>query len=168
MNKGRFKSQALLDEAALAACLAYVDLNPIRAKIAETSDYTSIQKRIAAVLNSEYSTAPEQPAFLLPFAGNPRNDMPKGLPFRLEDYLQLVDWTGRIMREDKRGAIDSSIPPILERLNIEPKHWLYLSNNFESRLKGLVGSVNSLRAACSTLNKSWCHGMTACRQYFPT
>jgi REP element-mobilizing transposase RayT len=49
--EGRFKSRALLDEAALLADLAYVDLNPVRAGIAETpelSDYTSIQERIQA------------------------------------------------------------------------------------------------------------------------
>ena len=47
--EGRFKSQALLDEQALITCMAYVDLNPVRAGIVDTpeaSDYTSIQERI--------------------------------------------------------------------------------------------------------------------------
>jgi REP element-mobilizing transposase RayT len=50
--EGRFKSQALLDEKALLAAMAYVDLNPVRAGIAETpeaSDHTSIQERVAGV-----------------------------------------------------------------------------------------------------------------------
>ena len=111
--EGRFKSQALLDEAALAACLAYVDLNPIRAQLAttpETSDYTSIQRRIATAQLAHHANHPQQQTRgLLPFAGYPRQDMPKGLPFRLTDYLELVDWTGRILREDKRGAIDANL-----------------------------------------------------------
>ena len=47
--ESRFKCQVLLDIAAIAACMVYVDLNPIRAGIAATpeeSDFTGIQERI--------------------------------------------------------------------------------------------------------------------------
>ena len=50
--EGRFKSQALLDVAALLSCMAYVDLNPVRAGLANglrDSNYTSVQDRILVV-----------------------------------------------------------------------------------------------------------------------
>jgi len=162
--EGRFKSQALLDEKALAACMAYVDLNPVRAGMAdspEASDHTSIQRRIAA---AKAENATEQPGTLLPFVGNPREEIPKGLPFRLADYLELVDWTGRIMRDDKRGAIAENLPPILERLQIDPRYWLYMAQHFESRFKGLVGSAYALKAACESLGYQRTPNLSACRE----
>jgi len=50
--EGRFKSQPLLDEAAILASSAYVDLNPVRAGIAEApeeSDFTSVKDRCETV-----------------------------------------------------------------------------------------------------------------------
>ena len=50
--ESRYKSQALLDEKALLSCMAYVDLNPVRAGMAATpeqSDHTSIQQRSQAL-----------------------------------------------------------------------------------------------------------------------
>jgi len=169
--EGRFKSQALLDEAALAACLAYVDLNPIRAGMAktpETSEFTSIQQRITtAQAVHTPNHLQQQTKGLMPFAGYPRQDSPKGLPFRLTDYLELVDWTGRILRDDKRGAIDANLPPILERLQIEPKHWLFLTQHFESRFKGLVGTAYQLKQVCEKLGYERTPGLKSCQTYFP-
>lgn len=148
--EGRFKSQALLDEAALAACMAYVDLNPIRAKMAKTpeeSDHTSVQKRI------DSATISKQPKQLLRFAGMPRQIMPKGLPFELKSYLDLVDLTGRIMQEDKRGCIDNNHLPILERLNISPENWLKLTTQFTRVFHGAVGRPSSQVSYCENLNR---------------
>lgn len=169
--EGRYKCQALLDEAALAACMAYVDLNPVRAAIAnkpETSKHTSIRKRIRkAKIVSTPNHLNQQDKILMPFAGNPRKNMPHGLPFHLTDYIELVDWTGRIMRDDKRGYINNKYPPILERLNIEEKHWCYMSQNFESHFKGLVGSAYKLKQTCKQLGYQRTPGIKSCSEVQP-
>ena len=169
--EGRFKSQTLLDEAALASCMAYVDLNPIRAKMAntpETSDHTSIKQRIKKAQDVTHPNhLKQQVRELMPFAGNPRKNMPKGLPFQLTDYLELVDWSGRILRADKRGAIAEDTPPILQRLKIDPKQWIYLTQHYESSFKGLVGSVYKLRQACQALGYERAPGLRGCEQFFP-
>jgi REP element-mobilizing transposase RayT len=136
--EGRFKSQALLDESAVLACMAYVDLNPIRAKIEttpETSKHTSIKKRIAALKNSE-----PQPPTLMPFVGNPRADMPKGIAYSLKDYCELVDTTGRCIRNAKAGHIEDSQSPILECLGLDSEQWLTLTTEFEKHFHYAAGA----------------------------
>lgn len=116
--EGRFKSQALLTESALLACMAYVELNPIRAKLAETpeeSDYTSISQRLGRTQTTEL------PPLLLPFA---QKGKPESLPYTFTDYLALVDWTGRAIRDDKRGHISEALSLILQRLQLDADDWL--------------------------------------------
>ena len=99
----------------------------------------------------------------MPFASNPREPMLKGLPFRLTDYLDLVDRTGRAIIDGKRGFIDGQVPPILERLQIEPKHWLFMTQRFESQFKGLVGAAHRLKKACQALGYRRTPNLQACR-----
>lgn len=153
--EGRFTCQALLDEPSILTCMVYVDLNPIRAGIAktpETSPHTSIKKRIECLTKDNNSNPPE--VLLHPFVGNYRQDMPEGIAFHFEDYLQLVDWTGRAMLDNKRGSIADSHPPILNRLSITTSHWLYLTSHFESHFKGLVGTLDSLKRCCGLLKRT--------------
>jgi len=49
---------------------------------------------------------------------------PSRIAFKLADYFELVDWTGRILRENKRGHIPADCPPILQRLQLAPEKWL--------------------------------------------
>ncbi len=160
--EGRFKSQALLDEAALLACMAYVDLNPIRANVAatpETSDYTSIQRRINSAIKGE------QPTELLPFVGNEHLNMTNGLKFNVKDYIKLIDDTGRIIREDKHGAISSSSQDILNRLNIPAENWLKITTEFGALFKGAVGALPALTEYCEHLDRKRRQGASNCQRW---
>lgn len=139
--EGRFKSQALLDDKALLACMAYVDLNPIRASVAKTpeaSEYTCVKHRIES--HKSDITLPET---IEGFVGTQSENI--GLPFMLDDYLQLLDWTGRILRTNKRGSINTNLPPILERLAFNNKNWNSLTASFEAQFSHWVGQEEAVR-----------------------
>ena len=111
----------------------------------EESHHTSVQKRLI------YAKEGKQPKQLLRFAGMPRQIMPKGLPFELKSYLELVELTGRIIRKDKRGHIDNTQLPLLERLNISPENWLKLTTQFTRVFHGAVGRQTSQASNCEKL-----------------
>ncbi|WP_028115080.1 transposase [Ferrimonas senticii] len=143
--EGRFKSQALLDEQAVLSCMAYVDLNPIRAKLAKTpeqSDFTSVRLRIKAALKGK------QPEPLKAFDGD-ANSLEK-LPCQLNQYLDLIEFTGRAISKGTTGAIPASVAPLLERLAIDSDSWLELSQEFEYQFSHLAGRLSSLQRCRQT------------------
>jgi hypothetical protein len=83
----------------------------------------------------------------------PRQIMPKGLPFELKSYLELVELTGRCIREDKRGYIESTHFPLLERVNISPENWLKLTTQFTRVFHGAVGRPTSQSSYCENLKR---------------
>ena len=149
--EGRFHSVPLLDQAALIACLAYIDLNPIRAKVAdrpETSQFTSGYRRIRArnrhrAADKIKRREPKRAAALLAKVGlttnakhaedglwlTPIARCQVGEPlanktFTPDDYLTLLDATGRFLKAGKRGAIPPELAPILGRLDLSVDAWL--------------------------------------------
>ena len=115
--EGRFKSQPLLDEAAVMTAMAYVDLNPIRANIAktpETSDFTSATQRFQALKQQKICNAVP----LMKLVNSSHQQHKNSFAFSTTDYLELLDWAGRAIAPKKRGFIEGNKPPILERLNL--------------------------------------------------
>ncbi|MGI2260474.1 transposase [Shewanella sp. GXUN23E] len=165
--EGRFKSQALLDEQALLACMMYVDLNPIRAGIADSipsSDYTSIQQRINELSKAEHEPNPESPPPgnplkpLLAFDGATTHVHQTGIPFHFADYLELIDWTGRTIRPDKHGFIASSKPKLLAELGISDDAWITSAKEFRRQYSGISGRWDAMCAMKAKCGGKWSRG----------
>ena len=180
--EGRFKCQALIDDAALLTCLTYVDLNPIRAGIANTlqqSEFTSIQQRITLFREkqragnlgqrkSAKSTAPVVPP-LAAFSDEKRHSgrtVEASLPIDFASYLALIDWTGRAIRHDKKGAIPDDVSPILVELGIETTQWITGVQQFNKRFYSVAGGIDALETWCERLQQSWLKSFSFSRQIF--
>lgn len=141
--EGRFKSQALKDEAALLACMAYVDLNPVRAGMTDdpiSSDFTSIQDRIkrkAGIRSSD--TVPR----LMPFS-NPvsRRDSSAYIPFTYQDYVQLVRWYGR--RRQGNGKVVEEAPVLLKKVRLTVRQWELLSREIQKESSTLLDGLEKI------------------------
>jgi REP element-mobilizing transposase RayT len=175
--ESRFKCQTLLDQTAITACMVYVDLNPIRAGLAaspEQSDFTSIQERIRAWQNDP--SDPVSPAstptdssdanssWLCPIQSE--SGCRGILQITAVEYFDLVDRTGRILRADKRGAIDADLAPILLRIGANPEAWVDTISRFDSRFRLAAGLLSSLRSFAHQIGSRWLTGVSAARVAF--
>ena len=166
--EGRFKSQALLDESALLVVMAYVDLNPVRAGLAasiEESSFTSGQQRLLAVAKPDRPADSPSPC-LLPFAEAIRGNEDAGLPFNLQDYLDLLDTSGRAVHPRRRGLIPTATPKLLAALGLETRDWLATVCELPTRFHLFVGAPHRLRAVAARNGWRWVRGHAAARRLY--
>ena len=123
------------------------------AKSPEQSDYTSIQERILHPNGS----------WLRPFAEQDEN----GIPFDLNDYLELVDWGGREIKHNKRGYIPSHAPPILTRLKMDVTPVLDYLGRADQPVFGALGPVSKLRAFAQSVGRSFIKGQLLGKRLCP-
>ena len=180
--EGRFKAQEILDEAGLLACAAYVDLNPVRAALAQTpeeSEYTGAKDRLDDLAERQSATGDThawersrrrtRSGWLSPIEIRESSD-PTGpdasqtgrrashkgfLSCSLSDYLKLLDWTGRQLRADKRGKIPKQLAPILSRIGLDGAGWCELVKKYGRLFKRVAGSPDHLQAEAARRGQRW-------------
>ncbi len=169
--EGRFKSQALLDEKAVVTCMAYVDLNPIRAGVTDSldnSDFTSIQERLInhakKVKNRSYrqhrlltsantkhlvghQTGGKQ-ASLKPLSEF-ETKAGSELPISQKSYFALLEVTAQAINlganeSFKAHRLLEQHSDTLAAFNVAPIAWLKSVRNFHKHYGAAAGSQASL------------------------
>jgi REP element-mobilizing transposase RayT len=160
--EGRFKSQALLDEVAVIACMVYVDLNPVRAGMAralKTSSYTSIRRRLQHALQDR------QAPHLMPL--HEQSDNGKSvLNISLKNYLELVESTCRNILSKEEKAEEKSPLVYLKERNVNVRDWFQITTKFGALFKGAVGSESSLWEFYNYIGAKRKRNIENCRRHF--
>lgn len=180
--EGRFKSVRLESEPAVVACIMYVELNAIRAQLAdrpEESQFTSLYDRILGLTarrNNE--SGAEYDGFLAPINvyGDYENEDLAVLGLRasndgclelpLEKFIDMVDRIGRLYVEGKRGAIPDDLKPIFERIGIQPEFVCELIDSYDKLGRRIVGTVEAIRAAAKNQGAKYHKGVGQAQRFF--
>ena len=83
-----------------------------------------------------------------------------------EEYFDLVDRSGRIIRSNKRGSIDTDLEPILLRIGALPDAWVKTISNFGEKFHLAAGLLHNLRSFADRLGSRWLTGVTSARAAF--
>lgn len=146
--EGRFKSQALLDPGAILRCMAYVDLNPVRAGLCkgiEDSLYTSARARLVG--NDDW------------LAKLPAKEALSDLQLDLRDYLELLRLSGGRIQGGVQREPPARLAKLLEQSGLDEPSWLR-SLMRQHRWHRMIGTRDTLiryarMQGVATLRSAW-------------
>ena len=179
--ESRYGCRAIESDEAVLITGIYNDLNQIRAGEAltpEESTCCSVWYRIQAQLQAgrseenrhdrwlaTLSLAPDQLGDV-PSAGGYRSSDKGLLPMTLNDYLKLLDFSGRQIREGKQGAIPADLEPILTRLGIVPDLFLHAVEKFTKWFRRFAGNTDDFVERAQEIGRKSLHGISHARRIF--
>lgn len=76
------------------------------------------------------------------------------IPCTFTAYVELVEVTGRVMVQGKRGAIPASTAPILQRLGFDEANWLKAVKSFEERPAPVLGSLKKMKSLAEAVRET--------------
>ena len=160
--ESRYTSVALLDESAVLSCMAYVDLNPIRAGVVQelqASLYTSISKRLKNLSRKpELLTSP-----ISSVAGCVNGRV---VNIQLKNYVELVEWAGKSIVHPNKAKMPAHIKTLLTSMNLQSDNWLTQIKNFNKGSPHSIGCLAKLQDKAEALKKKWIKGVSASRKYY--
>lgn len=171
--EGRYRCQGLLDVGALLACMSYVDLNEIRAGIAETleeSEFASIRERLLAAAH-RLTASKTRRTPLVPFRGDEAPASQAAgrdpLPITLREYVELLEATGAVIR---RKALDEALPaPVagtLRRLGLDPARFATEVRDLSRSFFTMIGHVDRIDAESRRRGHRKRRGIAAARRLY--
>lgn len=184
--EGRFKCQRLMDEGSVLVCMAYVDLNPVRAELAcglEDSRFTGVydrltarkaEKRLAAYGHDEGANEIQRKFLNEERRISHRADWlvaldGQGRPFLemdLEKYLALVEWTGQSIRSDKPGYLPVELVPVLDRYDLDVKEWVRNVESYGGLFYRIAGKLEAILTRARQKGQRWLWGKKgSCQLY---
>jgi REP element-mobilizing transposase RayT len=156
--QGRYRSQALADEGALLAAMAYVDLNPLRAGIVDRPeagrDCSATQRFRGVAAGADRCAEPS----IVAFAGAEDETCGQRLPGERLEYLELLDWTGRQVAKPGGAVISAGIPPIAERLGLAARGLVAFVSGRQRYRQSVLGNAAGLAGMARQLGRRYVRG----------
>jgi hypothetical protein len=88
------------------------------------------------------------------------------MTLQLKDYIELVEWTGKMIVSPTKGAVPRYISQTLVQLNVKQENWIIQFQNYETSYYRFVGNIEKLKEKTKALGNKWLKGINSSQELY--